>query len=220
MTGNKAMEPNRIKGLALIALLCLPLAAPAADDADEDREIYRPYTTTQFYNVTPDFDNLDSAIAIGQTAGFPIPGVPGLAVELDLLVTLFGGDNSGGSGIFGAKNDCNILDPNDDSCHANGGGGGGSGNRTASSDDFFLFGYGLFASYSTPGKFFVMGKAGVNGFSTSIQEIEDEGGGFSWKAGVGYRYGPRTMVHLDYFRINDLVDGIGIGFRYGFDDVF
>lgn len=215
------MSRNRM--FATVALLAAPLLAGAADNGDDT--IYRPYTTTNFYNVTPDFDNLDSAIGIGQSAGFPIPGVPGLAIELDFLVTLFGGENSGGDGsIFGAKDDCSV-NPLDDTCHGNGGGGGGNGNNndsrtTATSSDFFLLGYGLFASYATPGKFFVAAKVGVNGFTTSIDEIEEEGGGLSWKTGVGYRYRESTIVQLEYFKINDLVDGIGIGLRYGFDDVF
>lgn len=212
---------SRLWKLAIVTLIAAPVFAAAADD---DEEIYRPYSTTNFYNVSPDFDNLDSAIGMGQSAGFPIPGVPGLAIELDFLVTLFGGENSGGDGsVAGAKDHCS-ANPLDDSCHGNGGGGGGGNSdderTTGTDDDFFLLGYGLFASYTTPGKFFASAKVGVNGFSTSIEEIEEEGGGLSWKAGVGYRYGESTVVQFEYFRINDLVDGIGIGLRYGFEDVF
>lgn len=216
--------------LALLAALNLPVAALADDH--EDDEVYRPYTTTNIYNVTPDFSNLDSAIALGQSAGYPIPGVPGLAIELDLLITLFGGENSGGdngnaaSAGFPCTGTAPVTGaPTPPGCNQNFSQEQAANDRrerqvTDSSDDFRMLGYGLFASYRTPGSFFFAAKVGVNGFNTNIREIEDEGGGLSWKAGVGYEYRPGTLVQLQYFKLNDVVDGFGLGLRYGFDDVF
>lgn len=209
--------------LCTAAVLAAITASPLAQAEGKDEQRYRPYTTTNFYNVEPDFENLDSAVAIGQSAGFPIPGVPGLAIELDLMITLFGGENSGGGAVVNKLHcgDGNI-DTGTEPCPGGGGGGGqNNARRTSDSDDFRMFGYGLYLSYATPGKFYVTGKVGAQGFTTTISEIEDEGGGLSWKAGVGYRYSQDTLVELHYFRINSLVDAIGIGLRYGFGgDVF
>ena len=57
--------------LAALLLVCVPVAHADEDDAEE----YGPYTSTNFYNVGSDFSNLDDVITLGQSAGYPIPGI-------------------------------------------------------------------------------------------------------------------------------------------------
>ena len=84
--------------LAALLLVCVPVAHADEDDAEE----YGPYTSTNFYNVGSDFSNLDDVITLGQSAGYPIPGIEEwLAIELDFAIGLFGGENSGGQPVLG-----------------------------------------------------------------------------------------------------------------------
>lgn len=215
----------------LSALLSVALLGPGLAVADDVTE-RNTYTSTKFMNITPDFDNLDSAIGLGQTAGYPIPGLDWMAIELDLGFTLFGGENSGGNGgVIGG---------------GGGGGGGGlppctgaigevpgvtcsntSGNsssgakaRTRSSDDFQMFNIGLFLSVQTPGTVYGVAKIGYQFVQTSLEEINDAEGstGVGWQAGIGYKLKDEgnAGLQLTYQKYNDVIDGIALGISYGF----
>lgn len=210
---------TRLFGAVLAAAVLNPIAAHADDVTKRNT-----YTTTKFSQVTPDFDNLDSAIALGQSAGYPIPGVDWMAIELDLGFVLFGGENSGGrsGGIVQSKDDCS-LNPLDNSCHDNGGGGGGSGNSgrvTRTDEDFRMFNIGLFLSAQTPGTFYAVAKVGYQFAQTNIDEIEELEGttGVAYQAGIGYKLKEEggAGLQLTYQKYNDLIDGISLGLTYGF----
>lgn len=209
---------TRLLGAVLAAAVFNPLVAHADDVTERNT-----YTTTKFSQVTPDFDNLDSAIALGQSAGYPIPGVDWMAIELDLGFVLFGGENSGGrrGGIVQSKDHCSV-NPLDNSFHDSGGGSGSdsSGRVTRTDDDFRMFNIGLFLSAQTPGTFYGVAKIGYQFAQTNIDEIEELEGttGVAYQAGIGYKLKEEggAGLQLTYQKYNDLIDGISLGLTYGF----
>ena len=221
---------TRLIGAVLAAATLSPLAVHADDVTERNT-----YTTTKFSQVTPDFDNLDSAIALGQSAGYPIPGLDWMAIELDLGFVLFGGENSGGRGnsvIGGGGGGGSGLPPCTGAigeipgvnCTNDSGGGGGGGNNagnvTRTSDDFRMFNIGLFLSAQTPGTFYGVAKIGYQFAQTNIDEIEELEGttGVAYQAGIGYKLKDEgnAGLQLTYQKYNDLVDGISLGLTYGF----
>lgn len=214
---------TRLLGAALAAAVLSPFAAHADDVTERNT-----YTMTKFSQVTPDFDNLDSAIALGQSAGYPIPGVDWMAIELDLGFVLFGGENSGGDGggsvVQGQP--CTGTDPifgtpTPVGCNPNAGQAQADEQRiTDTDDDFRMFNIGLFLSAQTPGTFYGVAKIGYQFAQTNIDEIEELEGntGVAYQAGIGYKLKEEggAGLQLTYQKFNDLVDGISLGITYGF----
>lgn len=217
--------------LAALLLVCVPVAHADEDDAEE----YGPYTSTNFYNVGSDFSNLDDVITLGQSAGYPIPGIEEwLAIELDFAIGLFGGENSGGQPVLGGGGGggggglppCTggIGEVPGVTCDDSGGGGGGGGNnnsdnRTQSGEDLRFQTIGLYAAFTTPGKFFFSGKIGVNAVFATLDEVQDADG-LPYKVGIGYRSDRGSRILLEYTQFNDVLDGIGLSLRYGFSSPF
>jgi len=214
---------TRLLGAVLAAAVFNPLVAHADDVTERNT-----YTTTKFSQVTPDFDNLDSAIALGQSAGYPIPGVDWMAIELDLGFVLFGGENSGGDGGGSAVQGqpCTGTDPilgtpTPAGCNPNAGQQQADEFRTTDTDDDFrMFNIGLFLSAQTPGTFYGVAKIGYQFAQTNIDEIEELEGttGVAYQAGIGYKLKEEggAGLQLTYQKYNDLIDGISLGLTYGF----
>lgn len=220
---------TRLLGAALAAAVLSPFAAHADDVTERNT-----YTITKFSQVTPDFDNLDSAIALGQSAGYPIPGVDWMAIELDLGFVLFGGENSGGDGSSESSSGtpCTqnpvviggqvVQEGQPAGCNPNAQGSPGTRDArvTATDDDFRMFNIGLFLSAQTPGKFYGVAKIGYQFAQTNIDEIEEFEGntGVAYQAGIGYKLKEEggAGLQLTYQKFNDLVDGISLGITYGF----
>ena len=183
------------------------VSTAVAQDADErvGRSEQPFYSGTSFISVDPGLDNLDAAYGLAQTVGIRVPGVSWLGFELDLGFTLFGGENSGTTTTTGGGG--GLL------------GGGGQQNTTSSGDDFQAITYGLFSAFRTPGRFFVGTRLGVAGFSTNIEELDEDNTGFAYSLQAGYRWSEAShnLIQFEFLEYDNDVEYMAITAHYAID---
>ncbi|MBV62744.1 MAG: hypothetical protein CMH65_15780 [Nevskiales bacterium] len=200
--------------LPLAVVLGSGLASTAAaQDADEriggsDQPFY---SGTSFISVDPGLDNLDAAYGLAQTVGIRVPGVSWLGFELDLGFTLFGGENSGSTTTVGGGGGGGGL--------IGGGGGDEQQSTTSSGDDFQAITYGLFSAFRTPGRFFVGTRLGVAGFSTNIEELDEDNTGFAYSLQAGYRWSEAShnLIQFEFLEYDNDVEYMAITAHYAID---
>lgn len=214
----------RYGALGLLLLLSLPARAiddgsgPGAQEFDENEDGVT-YSGFGLVRASTDFENLKDAVNLNFVIGFRIPTLRWLSVELDLGSTIIPGENTGPA-----------------TCTDTGGGGGGGllpigggggdggvvcedGSRfTRSRNDLQMNSAAIFAAVRSTGQFFVSGKLGYSFVNSSIVELEESRSGTAYAGGVGYRWNPKSLsgVELNYTKINDEIDFLGLQINYGF----
>lgn len=214
------------------AVLCLAACAlgpgaamAAADPAPKAVEIGNSalYTGLGLTRVSTDFENLSEALNLEAFAGVQVPYLSWLSGEVDFSFTVAPGNNHGTRNVSTAgTTPCTLppstVDPDGfpDGCDA--ANTQAAPGTTASQNDLQMTNLGAFVVLRTPGKLFVMGKAGYRYLNTSIDEVErDDQTGIAYSVGGGYRWRQGlSRFEAGYMKYSEHLDYLGIGIAYGF----
>lgn len=203
---------NSLYVLSLLAAL----PAWAVDDGtkeapplDEDGDQSVTYSGIGLSKLSADFDNVKDAINLNVVIGFRIPTVNIFGIELELSSTVIPGQvDSQSCSTTGGGGGLPVI----------GGGGEGEETCTQSQNDFGTNGAGVYAVLRSPGKFYVMGKAGYRYVTTSLSELDEERSGNAYAGGLGYRWNLRKNNGFEFYynKYAERLDFLGFSVSYGF----
>lgn len=164
------------------------------EDAPPEEPVSATYSTIGISSVDSGFDNVKNAINLESTLiGLRIPTLPWIAVELNAGFTMIPGQV--------------------DTCGGFGGPACGSGD-SLSNDEFVAHMFGVYGVFRSPGTFFAMAKIGYRYLNSSLPEFEEDRSGDAWSAGAGYRWSRDGFAELQYTKVNDDLNTIGITFSF------
>jgi hypothetical protein len=191
-------QEARMRGLAIVAGLCLMMAMPVVSAVDR-RSSDVTYSALGLSRVTADFDNVGSAISLDSVLGFRVPGVQWFGLELNLGFTIIPGETTPCGGLGPA------CGPND----------------TRGTQDFQAVNVGVYTVFRTPGRLYGAGKIGYRYINSNLPELDEDRSGTGWGAGLGYRYNPDRggAVELMYTRMSGDLDTLGLLFGFSFGGI-